>query len=146
KVPNAQKYSFQWYKNGDSIPDATTGILVVRDTGLYKVKTSLGHDTTYCFRYSDSIIVWSPPKNSAKISLDSTLPLCYGEPVPLITSSYPAYKSFKWFNDKTVLDSSNIDMKLIDASGNYFLEIIDTANCIVKSNTISPKFINNKRN
>lgn len=136
RIPIPQDYRFQWFRNNDSIPGATGNRLVVRDTGTYKVKVYLD---SVCYQFSDPLIVWSPPKNTARISLDSTLALCKGEPVP-IRSKYPLYTSFTWYSDTIPVDSSIIDSLMITGKGNYRLEVIDTGTCIVISNVLSPVF------
>ncbi|MGK4569063.1 T9SS type B sorting domain-containing protein [Flavobacterium sp. 3HN19-14] len=65
-------YSFEWFRNGDVIPTATSNALTVNEDGVYTTKIT--NRTTGCFRIRTNTVIYSEIATITAIDIKDLLP------------------------------------------------------------------------
>jgi hypothetical protein len=105
---------YQWTKDNLQISGATNNSLVVKSTGVYNVRVSLGT----CSKKSNSVIVTE--KSLPAIPLIS-------RNVNLLTSTFE--NSYQWYKDGILLPGETQQTYTVTADGNYAVEVKAANGC-----------------
>ena len=124
--------TYQWYKNGDTILDATNSTLVVKTAGDYKLEIK---NTNGCSDFSSATSIVVNSKVSASISTGSATTFCQGGNVVIYASSGIGY-SYQWFKNDTIISNANSSFYSADSTGNYKVLINNAYQCSDTSTAI----------
>lgn len=104
--------NYQWYRNGQLLPQATDTSIWVSQAGLYSFTF---RDTAGCTGYGDTINVQMLPKPQARIILSDSGLVCSGRSTSLFAQPAGGH-SYVWLRNGLV----------IPHQGNSFLEVTDS--------------------
>lgn len=129
---NTGPFTYQWLANGSPIPGAIQSQLLVSGNGAYQLVVT---SATGCRDTSESAILQllSPP--NAQISNDNPLQACPGDSVQLRINNFnPAY-SYNWQRNGVPMGQTT-ELIQVQQSGNYRVQVTDTAGCSSMSNPL----------
>ena len=115
-VKSSTDWAYQWQKNGENIPDATSNVYRANQSGDYQVVVSF---TRTCANDTVSQItkVTKGKTPNAKLVPTDTLKVCEGDSATLIATTSTAFK-YEWnFNETPINHTVNI-LK-VKLTGNY---------------------------
>lgn len=108
--------TYQWYNNGNAIPNATAPSYPVISSGNYAVRASNG--CVGSMSAATAVTVTNNP-SAPLVSVNGSTALCTGESVMLsINSSLPG-STFNWFLNGNVIPGATTDIYTVTANGTY---------------------------
>lgn len=134
-------YSYQWLKNGQLIPNATSNSLVLNnlslaDSGVYQgiVNASCGSDTT------NSITIRLSPATTIQ-NLPVIAPQCLGNNYTFTATATGENLSYQWRkNGQNIIGATDSTLQLTNITANdfgfYNVQVASTACSVVSSNTV----------
>ncbi|MEZ4912474.1 MAG: Ig-like domain-containing protein [Chitinophagales bacterium] len=126
--------TYQWYRNGTAIPNATNEELIVSQNGNYYAVVSDNNCPGQTFEIP--ITVYPLPQVSITAG---TNPVCEGETVSL-TSSAGNYATRQWLRNGLLIYQANQSTITVSEPGIYSLEVTDANGCSNISNDIEIEF------
>lgn len=129
------EYSYQWYKNGSKIDEATNENYVIKSSEFV-----LGQTRYYCIvsnaagnvQSRESIITFqNKPALNGSYPVDSTLAAASGATVSvLVTSGYPTNYTYQWYKNGAIIsgaNSSSYNISSVDMGQNtYYCSITNS--------------------
>ncbi len=123
--------SYQWFKNGIPINNATSKTYVVSETGSYTVQVSNGSG---CSNNSDPTIVNVNQKPDVPVvSNNGPLSFCPGGDVTLTSDQADAYQ---WYKDGSFISGANGQSYVANTTGAYQVAVSSGAGCTRFSDTV----------
>lgn len=136
-APSDANYSYQWYKGGVAIPDATLDTYAAAASGDYTVKTTLGT----CSATSSATIVTVNSVPSSSVTASGPTTICEGQMVTLTASTGTNY-TYQWYNGATGIEGATTNSYVASATGEYTVRVA-IGNCSSVS-TITSVVVNPK--
>ncbi|WP_247237762.1 T9SS type A sorting domain-containing protein [Telluribacter sp. SYSU D00476] len=116
---------YEWYRNGQQIPNAGAANLIVTEGGTYVVKAT---NSVGCSKISDEIVI-APPYKISLLAEGSTT-ICEGEGVKLSAqSNSTSLSSYQWYRNGTAVPGANINYYQAESNGSYTVETMDALGC-----------------
>ncbi len=115
---------FQWYKDGQPIPEGDDSLLYIKTAGMYSVWFSDG----VCSRMSDSIEAVASASPSAMVSSLSSTTFCYGDSVVITTDDEPTH-TYQWMRDNDPIPGATNHQYIAKESGTYKVMVKNIHNC-----------------
>lgn len=115
---------FQWYKNGQPVPEGDDSLLYIKTAGMYNVWYSDG----VCSRMSDSIEAIASPAPAAMVSTLSTTTFCYGDSVIITTDELPNH-TYQWMRDQDPIAGATHHQYSAKEAGIYNVLVTNMHNC-----------------
>jgi hypothetical protein len=117
---------YQWFKEGTAIIGATNQTFVASSGGLYAVKVNFGSctaDASINLKAEDFVADLNvPDKNFLDIQA--------GETLDVKVTTAVSNPTFKWYLDGTIIPNAVSANYLVNAIGNYKVEVIQTTGCV----------------
>lgn len=127
---------YQWKKNGDTIPGATTPNLYVSEPGVYQLEAS----NAWCPGISEPIVITKSNTSKPKISVSDSNPYCSNRLITLEAVEIQAggfYETgYNWYKDGVWIPNENRDKIIVSEGGNYHMSF-DLYGCSGISDTVS---------
>lgn len=117
--------SYQWYKNGELIPNATEQTYQTDESGTFAVNVNLGS----CEASGSIDLVSESFTASLNIAEETTLE--EGETLNVIVTTNATNPEFEWYLNDVLIGASSNDTFNVNESGNYSVVIYQTSGCIV---------------
>ncbi|MCA0153039.1 T9SS type B sorting domain-containing protein [Winogradskyella vincentii] len=115
--------SYQWYKNGEIIPDATEQQLQTNESGSFSVQVDLGDCSA-----SGTIELVSELFNS-EINVDEVNSIEDGESITVIVTTDALAPEFQWYFQNQLISSETSDTIEASSFGDYKVVITETSGC-----------------
>ena len=115
--------SYQWYKNGVEIPDATNQMYQTTDSGLFSVQVDLGSCSA-----SGSIELTSELFD-ASINVSEVTMIEDGETLPVIVTTTANNPEFEWYLNDVLIPGATQDNYDATEFGNYRVVATETTGC-----------------
>lgn len=115
--------SYQWYKDGNAIPNATEQMYQTNESGLYSVQVDLGDCAA-----SGSIDLLSELFD-ASINVDEENTLESGESLTVIISSTATNPDYQWFLNNSLISSATGDTYEANQYGDYLVIVSENTGC-----------------
>ncbi|NNE32041.1 MAG: gliding motility-associated C-terminal domain-containing protein [Winogradskyella sp.] len=115
--------SYQWYKDGILIPDATSQSYQTNTSGVYAVQVDLGDCTA-----SGSIDLVSELFD-AELNVDQTNEMESGESLSVIVTTTATSPQFEWILDNEIIPGASNDTYNATVFGDYRVIITETSGC-----------------
>lgn len=116
--------SYQWFRDGNSIPTASDNILDVNTGGAYSVRVN----NALCEKFSETFELTVHPLPDAIIVNNAPATLCEGDPFALQAQEATGY-SYEWLADGQILSAENNATINIIKTGNYALRVTNQFSC-----------------
>ena len=117
--------SYQWYKDGELIPDATEQTYQTDESGIFSVNVDLGS----CQASGSIDLVSESFTASLNVSEETTLE--EGETLSVIVTTTAINPDFEWYlNDILITDATGSSLD-VSEFGDYSVVIYQTSGCIV---------------
>lgn len=136
--------SYQWYFNGDTIPNAHSNILWAKNAGDYKVKIT---NVNGCSDISTNKTIVVNPVPQATIQSGGNTTICSGENVVLYGSNGIGY-AYQWLKDGNPVSGATSSFLNATTTGIYRVRISNAYQCfdtssatIVTVNSSPPSII-----
>ncbi len=107
-------YSYQWYRNGNTISGATASTYSVTQTGNYTVRIYASN----CESTSSPVSVTVNPAPAATVTAGSSTSFCSGGNVTLNASTGSGY-SYQWYRNGSLISGAGTSSFVTNSSGNY---------------------------
>ncbi|NNL82987.1 MAG: T9SS type B sorting domain-containing protein [Winogradskyella sp.] len=117
--------SYQWYKDGDLIPDATEQMYQTNESGLFSVEVDLGDCNA-----SGSIELMSELFDSS-INVQEENYLEEGESLTITVSANASNPVYEWYFNDTLIEGETEATYETSVLGNYSVVIYQTSGCQV---------------
>jgi gliding motility-associated-like protein len=115
--------SYQWFKDGDLIPNATNQMYQTNESGFYSVQVDLGSCSA-----SGSIDLTSELFD-ASINVDEENTLEIGETLTVIVSTTATNPQYEWFLNNNLISNATEDMYVATEFGDYKVIINENTGC-----------------
>ncbi len=115
--------SYQWYKDGLSIPDATDQMYQANESGTYAVQVNLGDCSA-----SGSIELESELFD-AEINVSAFNSIQEGETLSVIITTTANNPTFEWYLDEVVITDASEDNYDVTEIGNYKVIVTEISGC-----------------
>jgi len=134
-------YSFEWFKDGQSIPYASSSTYTANSSGSYTLKAR--YDGANCPTESAPVSVTVLQLPSALISPEGPVQILDGQENVLLTAGGEGSYTYQWFRNDTPI--KNQVSKICSASlpGNYSVQVTDGNGCKNRSSATSISIVNN---
>lgn len=116
--------SYQWFKDGVSIPNATNQMYETTESGIYAVQVDLGNCSA-----SGSIELISE-LFEGDINVEETNTIEAGESLNVIISNTAISPEFEWYLDDVIISDATLDNLEVTAFGNYKVVVTETIGCV----------------
>jgi hypothetical protein len=133
-APFISGYSYYWLKDGLSYGAGTSKIIKLAGSYSLMVKLNACYDTTH----SPMNITVNPLPIASIISLDTAI-ICDGDSTTLQAMPSANNNTYYWFNGKSLLDSSFVNMYEAKTTGTYKVMIKDGNGCVSKTSSSAVK-------
>jgi hypothetical protein len=117
---------YQWFKEGIAIVGATKQTFVASSGGLYAVKVNFGGctaDASINLLAEDFVADLNVPDNNP-LNIEA------GETLDVKVNTAVSNPTFKWYLDGTIIPNAVSANYLVNAVGNYKVEVIQTTGCV----------------
>lgn len=115
--------SYQWFKNGTSIPEATSQMYETTESGIYAVQVDLGECSV-----SGEIDLISELFD-ASINVEETNTIEEGQTLNVIITATANNPQFEWFLNNSLIPEATGNSFNASNFGNYTVIITETAGC-----------------
>jgi len=115
--------SYQWFKDGVSIPDATNQMYQANESGTYAVQVALGDCST-----SGSIVLESELFD-ADINVSAFNTIQEGETLLVIVTTTANNPTFEWYLDNTLISGVTEDSYDVSEIGSYKIVVSEISGC-----------------
>jgi len=119
--------SYQWFKDGNAIPNATEQMYVTNEAGTYSVSVDLGN----CV--ATASIDLENSGFSSSIDVADTIMLNEGETFTATVTTYAASPQFEWYLNDTLINGETGNSYQVSQAGNYRVVINQTTGCVASS-------------
>lgn len=126
-------YSYQWFRNGTAITDATSANYAAKQTGAYAVRIN---NSFNCADTSQADSVFVNPVPNASITANTATTVCDGNDVEL-EGATTAGASYQWRINGSDITGATDSIYYALASGAYTQVVTSNAGCVEESNTIN---------
>lgn len=109
--------SFQWYKNGELIPNAQTDSLLVTQDGEYSALAKSFEDVGH----TGSLRVRFYPRTILNKQGDTTM--TFGDRLLLYSNTQPTGTTYQWYKDGSPINGANTDSLKTFGTGNFQLQV-----------------------
>jgi gliding motility-associated-like protein len=116
--------SYQWFKDGDIIDDATSQMYETSESGTYSVQVDLGD----CM--ADGEIVLESELFEGSINIPEINTIDEGETVSVIVTNDANAPEFEWFFNDTLITDATEDNYEASEIGSYKVIVTETSGCI----------------
>jgi PKD repeat protein len=132
-APTANGYSYQWYRNNNSMSGATSSSLTATASGNYKVMVtnSLG-----CFKMSGPTTVKENPKPDATVSVSGPVTFCDPGNVSFTAPVSSGY-NYKWYKNDIFIRGATSSAFTARSSGSFKVKVTDALDCYRFSSPVS---------
>ncbi len=113
--------SYQWFKDGVVIDEATEEFYLATETGQYYVVVS---NEFNCFGNSEVITIIELPVPIVEITTDGVIELC-----SQVLEATPGFENYLWYIDGVEIEDENNSTLVARFSGEYVVWAIDENNC-----------------
>ncbi|MBT8237919.1 MAG: gliding motility-associated C-terminal domain-containing protein, partial [Croceitalea sp.] len=143
-VPDAENYSFNWYRSGTPLSEQSNSLDVV-DSGMYYVEIDYGVNCSGSANtLSNTIEVVAVPPLNVTISAAGNTSLCTGDSVMLNANiNEPTYE-YTWFQNNIAITAPTlgassflVDASISDFEGEYHVAVKGDEPCAEISNAIN---------
>ena len=130
------RLTYRWYKEGSSLPVATTPSLTINQPGKYYVETNYGSCTSNS--YSNRVTV-SESSATAAATITSSLgnPFCSDGTSTILTTV--AGTSYQWYKNNGVITGATSQTYLTNQPGQYTV-VVDFGGCIANASIDLQKY------
>jgi len=125
--------SFQWFYNGEPIPDEISSTLQAELPGKYRVDAT--SDESSCMGSTEIIVTFSDPPTPI-IIFDCDTENTLRAVVPSVGFGSEAPSIYKWFKNGALLAEGDFPTIDITSNGVYQVEVIDVIGCSEMSNVL----------
>jgi Peptidase family M23/SprB repeat/Abnormal spindle-like microcephaly-assoc'd, ASPM-SPD-2-Hydin/S-layer homology domain len=125
-VPLYNDLTYQWYKDGSVIANATTNSIWVTQQGQYKC---LLKDANTCNKFSNLLSVIKNALPDTALTINGNITLCGTQTTEL--KAIQGYANYLWSNGITTYNN------IINTTGNYYVDITTLKGCKARSRTIA---------
>ncbi len=125
-VPLYNDLSYQWYKDGNIIANATTTSIWVTQQGQYKC---LLKDINTCNKFSNLLSVIKNALPDTALVINGNTTLCGTQTTEL--KAIQGYANYLWSNGITTYNN------IINTTGNYYVDITTLKGCKARSRSIA---------
>ena len=115
--------SYQWYKDGTAIADATNQTYQTIDPGTYSVLVDLGDCST------TGIITLESELFDAEINVDEFNTIDEGETLSVIVTTTANNPVFEWYLNDVLIPEATEDNYEVSETGSYTVIITETTGC-----------------
>ncbi|MGB1211524.1 MAG: gliding motility-associated C-terminal domain-containing protein [Lacinutrix venerupis] len=115
--------SYQWFKDGVSIPEATNQMYETTESGIYAVQVDLGDCSV------SGVIDLISELFEASINVEETNTIEEGETLNITVTSTATSPAFEWFLDNTLISEATGNSFNASNFGNYTVIITETSGC-----------------
>lgn len=119
--------SYQWFKDGELIPDATGQTYQTNASGVFSVNVDLGS----CQASGSIDLVSENFISTLNISEENTMET--GETLTVIATTNAINPEFEWYLNDTLIEGATSDTFSATEFGNYTLVISQTSGCITSN-------------
>ena len=143
-IPNAEIYTYQWYRSGTLL--AETGVSILADAdGMYEAFIDYGPVCTGSSNAFSNVIDFSLCSGGSQdvtINTPTNTALCPGQTETLqISSPDPSY-NYQWYKDDVAIAGATAENYVVDADtadfeGDYQVEISASGICSQRSDAVS---------
>src|SRR5690606_15831489 len=119
--------SYQWFKDGNAIPNATEQMYVTNEAGAYSVSVDLGN----CV--ATASIDLENSGFSSSIDVADTVMLNEGETFTATVTTDAASPQFEWYLNDTLINGETGNSYQVSQAGNYRVVINQTTGCVASS-------------
>ncbi len=117
-VPGA---TYQWYRNGNGLPGATSKLYTAHLAGVYEVMVTLNE----CVSTSNSIEVVINPLPVSTITTTDPLIYCADIPVNTTLNATPlAADSYQWYLNGNIIAGATSDSFMATEAGDYTVDVV----------------------
>ena len=116
--------SYQWFKDGVSIPNATNQMYQTTESGTYAVQVDLGSCS------ASGTIVLISELFEGSINIDETNTIEDGDSLSVIISNTANSPTFEWYLDNVLISGAIADNFEATAFGNYKVVVTETSGCV----------------
>ena len=134
---NNQTFSYQWYKNGEFISNATQPTFQAKDNGYYALKL-INNSKSSCQLISNNVGIYNKiPATTPILAVDNAIKHLYLE-IPIYPATYPS--RIKWYRDNILIDVPNTSNFYYSQDGTYKTRnYYDDSEAFIESNEIIVK-------
>ncbi|WP_250437309.1 T9SS type B sorting domain-containing protein [Hanstruepera flava] len=115
--------SYQWYKDGEIIPDATDQMYETSESGVFSVQVDLGSCSA-----SGSIDLISELFD-ASINVPEENTMETGETLTVTVTSTAANPSYEWYFNNSIISTATTETYIASEFGNYSVIVTDNSGC-----------------
>jgi len=115
--------SYQWFKDGISIANATNQMYQTTESGTYSVQVDLGNCS------ASGAIVLDSELFDGSINVSETNTIEEGETLPVIVFTTANSPEYEWYLDDVLIPGANNDNFDATAFGNYKIIVTETIGC-----------------
>lgn len=116
--------SYQWFKNGINIPNATNQTYETTESGIYAVQVDLGS----CSATGEIELI--SQLFDASINVFETNSIEAGETLSVLVSSTANNPEYEWYLDNVLINNATTDIFEAIDFGNYKVIIRETSGCL----------------
>lgn len=128
-------FSYQWKKNGTTIPGATASSYIATTSGTYKVKVT--NNTTGCFKTSSTgiaVTVYSNPPATITPQVPTTF--CSGDSVQLKANYNPTFQ-YQWKKNNGSIGGAITHKYTAKTAGSYKVKVTNSHGCTTLSSPVA---------
>ncbi|NNJ90006.1 MAG: gliding motility-associated C-terminal domain-containing protein [Eudoraea sp.] len=140
-LANADTFQYNWYRSGTPLSEKSESI-TVSASGMYNVEIDYGACSGSGNTLSNLIDVTSGTSLGVAINPPAKTDLCSGETMPLEANINNPSLTYTWYQNGTIIPSSNNYIYTVDASspgfeGDYEVEIFGPGACLERSAAVT---------
>lgn len=119
-------FSYQWFKNGVSIPDATEQMYQTNESGTYAVQVDLGD----CSASGEIELVSELFEGLLNVSESNSIDIEEGETLSVEITTTAIAPEFEWYLNDTLISGATEDNYTASQLGSYKIIVTETSGCI----------------
>lgn len=117
--------SYQWYKDGVAIPEATDQMYHTDESGLFSVQVELGN----CQASGQIDLVSESFEGSLNVSEVNEIEV--GDTLGVTVTTTAQNPEYEWYFDETLIPGANNDTYIASAFGTYKVLVSQSTGCVV---------------